>query len=135
MSWQAFERYTGELFRDKGYSVTQIGGRGKDGGVDLIVHKAARKYVVQCKRYRSKSIGVPIVRELIGAAVENQAHGAIFITVGNFTTDARKFASNLPSSLSLHLIDGTTLISIAKSKSLNPTRDARDRPKVKNGPL
>jgi restriction system protein len=39
LSWQAFERLVGEAFRQRGYKVTEFGGTGPDGGVDLGLSK------------------------------------------------------------------------------------------------
>ncbi|MEB3733161.1 restriction endonuclease [Halopseudomonas pachastrellae] len=67
LSWQQFEHLIGEAFRRKGYSITETGGQGADGGVDLILRKNNEKYLVQCKHWRSLKVGVPVVREFFGA--------------------------------------------------------------------
>ena len=38
MTWSQFERLIGESFRRRGYEVTETGGSGSDGGVDLLHH-------------------------------------------------------------------------------------------------
>ncbi|WP_321346249.1 restriction endonuclease [Halopseudomonas oceani] len=67
LSWQQFEQLIGEAFRKQGYSITETGGNGPDGGVDLILRKHNEKYLVQCKHWRSLKVGVPVVREFFGA--------------------------------------------------------------------
>ncbi len=62
MSWQQFELLVGEAFRLQGYQVTETGG----GGIDLVLRKGGEKYLVQCKQWKSFSVGVPVVRELYG---------------------------------------------------------------------
>lgn len=52
LSWQQFEQLIGEAFRKQGYSITETGGNGPDGGVDLILRKHNEKYLVQCKHWR-----------------------------------------------------------------------------------
>lgn len=52
MSWQQFEQLVGEAFRRKGFEVTENGGGGADGGIDLILNKNGRKSIVQCKRWK-----------------------------------------------------------------------------------
>ena len=39
MSWQEFELLVGEAFRLQGYEVTELGGQGPDGGVDLVLRR------------------------------------------------------------------------------------------------
>jgi len=50
MSWQEFELLVGEAFRLQGYGVTELGGAGPDGGVDLVLRKGKEKFLVQCKQ-------------------------------------------------------------------------------------
>jgi restriction system protein len=110
MSWQEFETLTGEAFRQQGYSVRETGS-GADGGIDLILHKGGRKYLVQCKHYRKHSVGAPVIRELAGVAVRERAHGIIVVTIGTYTHAARAFAKGLP----VRLIDGPSLLSMIKA--------------------
>lgn len=118
MTWQDFETLTGEVFRGQGYAVKEMGGGGPDGGIDLILRKSGRKYLVQCKHYRKGSVGVSVVRELAGAAVREKAYGIIIVTVGKFTREAQRFASGL----SIRLIDGETLLDLS-----NRERSAQNR--------
>ena len=53
MNWQQFELVVGEAFRRRGYAVTERGGAGPDGGVDLVIRKGSESTVVQCKQYRA----------------------------------------------------------------------------------
>src|SRR3982750_1020056 len=47
MSWQEFELLVGEGFRLQGYEVTELGGEGPDGGVDLVLRRDKEKFLVQ----------------------------------------------------------------------------------------
>lgn len=49
LSWQQFERLMGEVFRQQGYTAVERGGSGGDGGVDRVLRKEGKKYLVQCK--------------------------------------------------------------------------------------
>ncbi|WP_408119799.1 restriction endonuclease [Caballeronia grimmiae] len=129
MSWREFETLTGEVFRGLGYGVRETGGGGPDGGIDLILRKSGRKYLVQCKHYRKNSVGAGIVRELAGVAVREKAHGIIVVTVGKFTRQARLFAAGLP----VRLIDGTSLLSLMKAKDRKRVLPYR-RPDAQNTP-
>lgn len=105
MSWQDFELLVGEAFRRKGYSVKENGGGGADGGIDLILTKAAQRTVVQCKRWKSSSVNVQLVRELYGIMVAERATACIFVSSGSYTADAKSFAKGKP----IQLIDGEDL--------------------------
>ncbi|MFC0710020.1 restriction endonuclease [Azorhizophilus paspali] len=105
MDWQQFERLVGEVFRRQGYAVEETGAAGPDGGVDLIVRKGRKRYLVQCKQWRALKVGVKVVRELYGVVAAQGAAGGFVVTSGSFTEDARQFAA----SCDLALVDGETL--------------------------
>lgn len=108
MTWQEFELLVGETFRRLGYRITETGGGGADGGADLIVVKRGRRFVIQCKHYRTGRVGAPVVREMVGVAVHEKAQGAFVVTVGSFTKAAQAFALGKP----LHLVDGKQLLAL-----------------------
>ncbi|WKB50841.1 restriction endonuclease [Eleftheria terrae] len=92
ISWQQFEQLVGEAFRQQGYSVIERGGAGADGGIDLVLRKAGRKYLVQCKQWKSTRVGVAVIRELYGVMKASAADGGFVVTSGRFTDEARAFA-------------------------------------------
>jgi restriction system protein len=108
-SWREFERVVGELFRRKGYSVEETAA-GADGGVDLVVRRDGRRYLVQCKHWRAERVGVRPVRELFGVVAAEGAYGGFVVTSGGFTEEARRFADGQR----IHLIDGYELKAIAR---------------------
>ena len=69
VSWREFELLVGEAFRLQGYRVTEIGGAGADGGVDLVLNKGNEKFFVQCKQWKAYKVSVTVVRELYGVMV------------------------------------------------------------------
>lgn len=105
MSWQEFEILVGEYFRHQGYSVTDNGGGGADGGVDVVLHGSDGSYLVQCKHWRALRVGVQPVRELYGVMAAHGAVGGFVVTSGEFTEDAHRFADGL----ALTLVNGATL--------------------------
>lgn len=105
ISWQQFEQLTGEAFRLQGFSVSEIGGNGPDGGIDLILHKDREKYLVQCKQWRSLKVGVTVVREFYGVIVAEGAVGGFIVTSGAFTAEAQSFASGR----NIRLVEGGEL--------------------------
>ncbi|MGJ9420143.1 restriction endonuclease [Massilia sp. CMS3.1] len=105
MSWQEFEQIVGQHFRSQGYSVTEHGGPGPDGGIDLALEKGGERFLVQCKQWRAVKVGVTIVRELYGVMASQGATGGFVISAGAFTADAQAFSSGR----NIELIDGGQL--------------------------
>jgi restriction system protein len=93
MSWGEFEMLVGEAFRLQGFSVTENGGGGPDGGVDLVLRRGNETFLVQCKQWRALKVGVGVVRELYGVMAAQGAAGGFVVTSGSYTPDALEFAS------------------------------------------
>lgn len=108
LSWQDFERYIAKVYRQQGYSVEETGLGGADGGVDLIAKKEGEVFLVQCKNWRNRRVGVRVARELFGLVKAHGAAGGILVISGEFTAEARKFSKQTK----LDLIDGKRLISL-----------------------
>lgn len=105
MSWREFELVVGEGFRQRGYRVTELGGDGPDGGVDLVLRKGNEQFLVQCKHWKAQKVGVDVVRELYGVMAARGAAGGYVVTAGGFTSDAKEFAIGR----NVELIDGARL--------------------------
>ena len=80
-------------------------GQGPDGGVDLGLTKNGLRYLVQCKHWRKRQVGVTVVRELFGVMSAQGAHGGFVVTGGQFSREAQAFAD----SCGIKLIDGRKL--------------------------
>jgi len=115
-SWQEFEELVGEAYRRKGYTVTESGGGGADGGVDLIVRKNGERLLVQCKHWKTDKVGVKVVRELYGVVAGEGATGGVVISSGTFTQEARDFAKGKP----LELLDGSELLGLIAEVQKTP---------------
>jgi restriction system protein len=105
LSWQQFELLVGEALRRDGYTVIETGGGGADGGIDLIARRAGEKLIVQCKHWKSWSVGVKVVREMYGVMIDKNATGVLIVTSGRYTKDAHRFAEGKP----IQLMDGPEL--------------------------
>ena len=92
LSWREFEFLVSEAYKRKGYAVQENSGAGPDGGVDLVLSKDGEKTLVQCKNWQSNKIGVPVVRELLGAMTAKGASAGIVVCSGEFTQPAKDFA-------------------------------------------
>jgi len=110
MSWSQFERLVGEVFRRKGFAVEERGGKGPDGGIDLILRAGNDKYFVQCKQWKAERVGVATVRELFGVMAAEHAVGGFVVTSGQFTDDAKRFAEGRP----IELVGTDTLLALVK---------------------
>ncbi|SFV00262.1 restriction system protein [Paenacidovorax caeni] len=108
MSWREFELLVGEAYRLQGYRVTEIGGGGPDGGVDLVLAKGAEKFFVQCKQWKAYKVGVTTVRELYGVMAAKGATAGFVVTSGRFTSDAKDFAQGR----NIELVDGPRLFAM-----------------------
>jgi len=105
LAWKQFEELVGEAYRRLGYMVEENEGAGPDGGVDLWLRKNGNRYLVQCKQWKTLKVGVKVVREMYGLVTAHQSAGAIIITSGMFTQEARTFAQDKP----LDLVEGQQL--------------------------
>jgi hypothetical protein len=82
MTWQQFEQLVDECFPEQGFSVLETGGSRPDGGVDLVLEKNGRRYLAQCKHWKTRQVRVAVVRELNGVIAEQKADGGYVITGG-----------------------------------------------------
>lgn len=114
MSWQQFEALVGEAFRRKGYAVTETGGGGADGGIDLILKRGGETFLVQCKHWKAYKVGVNTVRELYGVMAAEGATGGFVVTSGVFTDEARAFAAGR----NIELLDGAALHALIRGVSV-----------------
>ncbi len=110
VTWQQFELMVAEAYQRKGYQVEESLRGGADGGIDLVLRKQGRTYLVQCKNWRKQSVGAPIVREQLGLRIHHQADGSIIITSGHFTREAIAFAE----ANEIELVDGSALLELIK---------------------
>ncbi|WP_271410750.1 restriction endonuclease [Pseudomonas sp. Q1-7] len=123
ISWREFEQLVGEAFRRKGFTVTESGGGGPDGGVDLVLHLGTDKYLVQCKQWKAIKVGVTVIREFFGVMAAEGAAGGFVVTSGTYTEEAKAFAQGR----NIQLVDGTLLKRWIASRS-GPTQPTAATP-------
>ena len=128
MSWQEFELLVGEAFRRKGYAVAENGGGGADGGVDLVLKKDGEKFLVQCKQWKARMVGVSIIRELYGVMAAEGAAGGFVVTSGIFSNDVKSFAEGR----NVELIGGADLMALIKNIPLPQTSSITSQRKTTN---
>lgn len=123
MSWQQFEALVGEAFRRKGYAVTETGGDGADGGIDLVLKRGGETFLVQCKQWKAYKVSVNTVRELYGVMAAEGAAGGFVMTSGVFTDEARAFAAGR----NIELLDGAALHALIRGVSAPGKADSAAR--------
>lgn len=98
MNPRDFEHLIERLYDSMGYE-TELTTPQKDGGRDIIakqVKPAKREnLLIECKRYKN-SIGVPIVRQLLGVVSSEKSNKGVLITPTKFTKSAVKFSQENP---------------------------------------
>ena len=132
MSWQDFEILVGEYFRRQGFSVTDNGGGGADGGVDVVLQDGNDRFLVQCKHWRTQRVGVQTVRELYGVMAAQGVSGGFVVTSGDFTEEAVRFADGI----ALTLVNGNMLQhGIRAQTGSSPASAANDMSATPDCPL
>lgn len=126
LSWQQFENVVGEHFRRRGYAVVETGGSQPDGGVDLTVSKDGERYVVQCKRWKARQVGVPVVRELIGSITQQGAVGGFLVASGGVTSPAKDLARDA----GVMIVDGRALAAEIGDQPADPVHKGAAQPGV-----
>jgi restriction system protein len=114
LSWKEFEELVAEAYRRQGYRVVE-NDFGPDGGIDVTLTKGNETAIVQCKQWRSKSVGVSVVREMFGVLTAHSASKVLIICCGGFTRDATAFADGKP----IQLIGGEELLTMVKDVQTN----------------
>lgn len=128
MSWREFEELVGETFRQRGFHVERRGGSGQDGGVDLALHLGSDSYLVQCKQWKSRSVGVATVRELFGVMAAEGAIGGFVVASGAFTEEAKRFAEGR----AIELVGTDTLLALIQSGAAPTSAQPAVQPAVSN---
>ena len=104
MNGRDFEREVLKLLQAQGF-IAEMTEATADGGIDIVAKRTdpllAGKYIVQCKSW-TKPVGEPLVRDLYGVVMAENANKGILITTSRFTDSARAFAEGK----ALELIDG-----------------------------
>lgn len=115
LSWRDFEQLVSEAYRRRGYAVEETGQGGADGGIDLVLRRDGQTTLVQCKHWKSRKVDVATVREQLGLVTHHLAAGAIVVTTGDFTSEARAFAAKEP----VELVSGMDLLTLIKDVQTN----------------
>jgi len=124
MSPSDFEEFVAKVFTALGYETELNGGSG-DGGIDIIMKKNGRNFVVQCKKFITRKVNPHDVRDFYGAMGDRHLDGkGFFVTTNIFTLEAEQFAEGKP----MELIDGTRLVELVRDSKVMAMKPAEPKP-------
>lgn len=116
LSAREFEELVAEAYRREGYQAEVTGSAGGDGGVDVVLRRKGQRTLVQCKHWKTYTVGVQIVRELRGVMASEKADYGIVVSYGTFTPEAESFAKQNR----ITLIGGDDLAKMIRSVQRSP---------------
>jgi len=105
MSWEQFSAVIGDAYRRQGYDVKPSG----QSAFDFTLTKQGRVTLLQCRRWKVNQLGVGPLEDLAQAVSREDAHNALSISAGEFTSRAREFAAGMP----ITLVHGSELAALA----------------------
>lgn len=116
LSWLQFKELVAEAYRRTGYILMENSTFTADPSVDLVMRKSANLYLVQCRYWQNRKLGLREVKNLLSLMHEKQASGVFLITTGIFTYEARHYAAGRP----ITLLDGIDLVELLDKAHSNP---------------
>lgn len=115
IGWNEFEQLVTEGFTRRGYH-TAGGARAAASGGDLLLRRDRETYLVYCKAWRSKKIGVSAVKALHQGMQARGANGGFLLSFGRVGRDAARYAGGEK----IQLLDGPALKAL-----IEPVRQSR----------
>jgi hypothetical protein len=101
-----FESLVASIFKNQGFNVV-LTPKSRDGGFDVMAVRSSKftgdeTFLIECKRYgQDRSVGVGVVRNLLGVVQMKNASKGIVVTTSYFTKPAEKEAMSAASRLIL----------------------------------
>lgn len=131
LTWRQFEYETARLFISMGYDAMVCKGTNDD-GVDVYAKRNDDYVVIQCKHWRSTSVGKTIVQAIRAKATEENAAHAAVVTSGQFEPGAAKWAIRND----VDIIDGDRFIELVMMHymSAHGQHDDPDRSRIPRPP-
>lgn len=95
MNFTEYEHHVADVLRDEGWEATHIGKTSCDGGIDVIADRDGERLAVQVKMFNARRIAPRAIRELAGAATEQDCDSSMIVTPGGVQPNARVTAKKL----------------------------------------
>ena len=108
LSWPQLKKLVAKAFERSGYIVMEDSSFTADPSVDLVMRKGANLYIVQCRYWQNRKLGIREVKNLFSLMHAKQASGVFLLTTGIFTNEARHYALGRP----INLIDAIGLVEL-----------------------
>ncbi len=115
IGWSEFEQLVIEGFLRRGYH-TVGGTRATVTGGDLLLRRDRETYLVHCKAWRSKKVGLSTVKALHQAMQARGANGGFLLSFGRVGRDAARYAGGEK----MQMLDGPALKAL-----IEPVRHSR----------
>jgi restriction system protein len=119
LSWPNFVDLVSEAYRRSGYIVMENSSFTSDPSVDFIMRKSSQIYLVQCRYWQNRKLGIREVKNLLLLRHAKQATGVFLLTTGYFTNGARHYAAGRP----INLLDGIELVELLAKTQDNSAKE------------
>ena len=119
LSWHDLKTQVSEAFRSRGYIIMESSAFTADPSIDLVMRKSANLYLVQCRYWLNRKLGIREVKNLYSLMHDKHASGVFLLTTGIFSNEARHYAAGRP----INLVDGIELVELL-AKSGTPPAEA-----------
>ncbi|HEX7862757.1 MAG TPA: restriction endonuclease [Verrucomicrobiae bacterium] len=116
IDWFQFEKIVELLYSSRGCKVNRRGGANPDGGIDLIVNSGTEQFAVQCKYWKAYQVGVPKVREFLGALQDAKLTRGVIISIKGFSEPARELAARH----NIELLDKADILQMLNEARFTP---------------
>ena len=117
---------------EAGFTKVEVRGKSGDGGIDgvgvLRVNLVSFQIYFQCKRWKG-SVGAKDIRDFRGA-LQGRADKGLFITTGNFTSQASEEATR-DGAIAIDLIDGDRLCDLPKGNELGVETEMIEKVRIR----
>jgi len=115
IGWNEFEELVIEGFLRRGYHTVGVTRAAVTGG-DLMLRRDRETYLVHCKAWRSKKVGLSTVKALHQAMQARGANGGFLLSFGRVGRDAARYAGGEK----MQMLDGPALKAL-----IEPVRHSR----------
>ncbi len=101
LTWQEFEGFVADLFKNLGYQNVRLTPRAGDEGKDIVMEwadplRGTRRLYVECKHWKTGSVGRRQVQVLHSAVMANpEVEEGVIVTTGSFTDGAVDYAKQV----------------------------------------
>lgn len=110
-----FESLCQRIFEKSGWGQVELTTPTGDGGRDLIIHSPLGvKTIVECKHWKTNSVGRPVVQKLHSAIITSNTKHGIIITSGKFSQQAIDYVNEIKDGTKIQLFDIQKLTELAQ---------------------